>query len=217
MADKLNFTQIVYAEDQRQHCYPFATVYKNEKCTPFFENSVIADIVPQSDAEYTAICSWRLSRKRGDIFIVSGRELKVDTEGYDVAILTPRKHTDIRTKFLHWHKTEAAEIALREFEKFMHFPDEVERSIYENHFIARTDIYKDYVETCLKPAIKFMEEMPIFMSPAGYINRKRGADHEHAMKLLATWGMTDYPIAPFILERLFSIYCNGKGFKIINL
>jgi hypothetical protein len=216
----LDFIQIIYEEYQREHCYPFATVYKNEVCTPFFENYVIADLVPASNAEYISVVSWRLKQKRGDMFRLVDKTLSIDRimeQSFDVAILTPRGHKDILTKIYHWHPVDATRSAIEEFENFIHFPETVKHAIYENHFIARADIYKEYVNDCLIPAIEFMKERPVFLKGSGYITRKRGAELEHAVKLLSLWGLKDYPMAPFILERLFSIWIDKKDVKIINL
>lgn len=222
---KIDFIQIIYEESQREHCYPFATVYKNETCSPYFENDVIARIVPDSGSDYISVCSWGLSRKRGDMLRLRDKNItnerilqSIGETSFDVAILTPRGHKDIRQKLIHWHPIEETERALNEFEKFIHFPEFVKNSIYENHFIARAYLYKQYVSECLKPAIQFMDERPeVFMADSGYITRKKGKELEHALKLLATWGKRDYPIGVFILERLFSIWINDKDLTVINL
>lgn len=219
--ERLSFIQIIYDDIQAQHCYPFATVYKNETLTPYFENAIISDLVPRTDSDFIGVLSWRLSRKRGDMYRLHDKSLTLDKlrgETYDIAILTPRGHRDIRQKFMHWHRSEGAERALKEFDKFIKMPEEVEHAIYENHFIAKREIYQEYVKDCLIPAINFMEERKeIFMADAGYINRKSGKEKELMFKKLAEWGKVDYPIAPFILERLFSMWINKKGFKVIPL
>lgn len=215
----LDFIQIIYEESQREHCYPFARIHKNEECTPFFENSVIADLVPNSKGDYIGVCSYRLREKRNKTFGASEgiTYQRISEARFDLGVLTPRTHKDIIVKLMNWHPRASVEAALKEFRKFIKFPDEVDHAIYENHFIARVDIYKEYVETCLKPAMEFMKDKPVFFADAGYITRKRDKDLEHAQKLLASWGRTDYPLAPFILERLFSVWIQGKGFKVINL
>jgi hypothetical protein len=233
--ERLTFIQIIYEESQRQHCYPFATVYKNEKLTPWFENDVIMRIIGGGEGrisetiqgEYIGICSWRLAHKRRDMYRLQDKNLtrkKIEDADFDVAILTPRSssHKPLHMAS-HWHG-EAWDKAFKFFvDKFMnaelgvYVPEELSNAIYENHFIAYWDIYKDYVGTYLKPAIEFMNANPIFMTSAGYMRRKSPEDQKHIIPILQSWGLSDYPIGVFILERLFSIYCEGKGFKIINL
>jgi len=215
----LDFIQIYYAEDQKEKLYPFATPYFCQEITPYFENQIIAEIVPKSSAEFCGICSWRLSAKRGDMHKLVDKTLsleKIQRSTFDIAILTPRGHKDILNKLYMWHH-EPAVLAVQEFNKFLRIPETVDHSIYENHFIARTDIYKDYVSNCLLPAIEFMRGNPVFDLPAGYLRRKSESERKHIQPILESWGMKDYPIGVFLLERLFSVFINKKGYKVINL
>lgn len=215
----LDFIQIYYAEHQKEKIYPFATPYFSAEVTPYFENAVIAKLVPESDADLVGITSWRLADKRGDMHRLPDKTLtaqKILNADFDVAILTPRGHKDILQKLYMWHREHAVQ-AVEEFNKFLRIPETVDHSIYENHFIARGDIYKEYVSGCLIPAIDFMRGNTVFDLPAGYLRRKSQREQEHILPILQSWGMNDYPIGVFILERLFSVFINKKGFKVINL
>jgi len=225
----IDFIQILYDESHREKLYPFARPYYSCGLTPYFENAIIAGIVPTLNADYISVCSWRLKQKRGDTIVQLGGMGKDELSiakiqaamPFDVAILTPQSRSH-KPLFMarNWHGKAWVDAydAFKPFlSQFGKVPDELTHTIYENHFIARADIYKEYVETCLKPAMEFMKDKPVFFADAGYINRKRDKDLEHAQKLLASWGRTDYPLTPFILERLFSIWIQGKGFKVVNL
>lgn len=227
--------QILYDEKQREELYPFAIPYFNEKLSPYFENSVIADIVPSISSDYISVCSWRLRRKRGDVHHwlkndSTLTEYKLESFSGDVAILTPRSPAH---KTLLMAATWHGEYWVDAFDHFKPFlnslgltvpkcnyvpgdPD-LNHAIYENHFVARMEIYHDYVLNCLRPAIQFMEQnKEVYMAPSGYKEKKRNANEE--IKLVqGKLGMTDWPIAPFILERLFSIYINDKGLMVSNL
>lgn len=220
MAGKtLDFIQIIYEESQKEACYPFATIYKNETVTPYFENAVIADVVLRLSGDLIGLCSWRLAAKRGDMFRLPDKSLtkeKILGADFDIAILTPRGHKDILNKLYQWHQ-EPAVLAVQEFNKFMRIPETVDHAIYENHFITSREIYRDYVISCLIPAIDFMCGNPIFDLPSGYLKRKSESDRKHITPILGSWGMSDYPIGVFILERLFSVFINKKGYKVINL
>lgn len=224
----LDFYQIYYAEEQKQHLYDFAIPVFNSSLTPYFENSVIAELVPKSSADLVSVCSWSLKRKRGDtIYQLKGKDqLTLDSilnSDFDVAILTPRHHTNVKEKLIYWHAKDQESLenitsALREFEKFIHFPEEIKRPVYENHFIAKKEIYVNYVTTCLLPCIEFMSTRSVFMADSDYLRRKQeGARGSIASELKEKIGVPYYPIAPFILERLFSIWLNSKDYKIINL
>ncbi len=223
----LDFYQILYAEEQRIEIYNFAKHYFSVGLTPFFENSIIAGIVPFSSADYISICSWRLRKKRNDsIYQLGGQGKEILTLEtieqaipFDVAILTPHSpsHKPL-VMAANWHGKawidayEAFKPFLKQFGKV---PEELKYSIYENHFIARKDIYHNYVNDYLIPAIHFIGDNPVFFADSGYVSKKKDqVEIKRVQKLL---GRNDWPILPFLLERLFSFYINDKGFKIINL
>ena len=220
---KLDFIQIIYDDEQEKECYPFATIYKNEKLTPYFENSIICGLVPTLLAENIGIASWRLQRKRGDMFRLVDKSLsyeKLTSVDYDVAVLTPRSPTH-KALFMaaQWHHPAWNE-AFPIFKRFLKndlnikVPNELSHAIYENHFVARRDIYHDYVNNCLKPSIDYMDNNEIFSIDAGYTKRKTISEVKRYQEIT---GRKDWPICVFLLERLFSIYCEGKNFNIINL
>lgn len=231
----LDFIQIIYEDLQAEQCYSFSRIYKNTKLTPYFENSVIAEIADinngkdrgQSEYDLIAICSWRLRQKRGDLLQVvkmaekSLTHEKIVNADFDVAVLTPRSpsHKPLAMAS-HWHG-KAWDDAFKVFKEFLKrdlgvsVPDELKHAVYENHFVATAEIYKDYVNTYLIPSIEFMHRnSDVFLCDAGYEKRKTADERKRYFELT---GRKDWPIAPFILERLFSIYCEGRNFKIINL
>ncbi len=222
----LSFHQIYFQDEQKDKLYPFATPYKNETFSLLFENDVIARLVPESTADLISVCSWRLAQKRGEgaaesILKRNGSfnltEEKILSSDFDIAILTPRNHKDIVEKLILWHGPVARE-ALDVLNTFIRIPNIVEHAIYENHFIARKEIYQDYVKNCLAPAIQFMSDISrnsIFMQDSGYIQKKKDPKEVEAYQKAS--GRKDWPIAPFILERLFCIWANKKGFKYLNL
>lgn len=227
----LDFTQIYFKDEQLPSLYPFAKSYNNAgKCIDTFENQVIAELVPQCTADLIGVCSWRLREKRNESstpFILNKRygdhdltEERIFSVPFDVAILTPRN--DQHRPLLNasqWHG-KAWDDAFAVFKRWiysdLHFkvPDELSRAIYENHFIARRDIYHDYVGSCLIPAISFVASDPVFMVDSGY-GKKIGAIRLREYQ--DRTGRKDYPIAPFILERLFSVWIEGKGLNVIPL
>lgn len=220
----LDFVQIVFKEHQASECYPFARIYHNEKVTPYFENDVIKRIVPALNADIISVCSWRLAAKRGDMFRLQDKTLTVEkifSSDFDVAVLTPRSPTHKPLHMAsHWHG-KAWNNAFDVFKRFIktdlgvRVPEELSMAIYENHFIAKREIYHDYVKNWLTPAIDFIDKTgTVFLEDAGYSKRKSASD---VKAYTEATGRKDWPIAPFILERLFSIYCEKKGFKIIPL
>lgn len=222
----LQLWQIYYDESQRTELYDFATPIFNEGLTPYFENSIIAATVPNSTADFISVCSWRLRKKRGDgVHWLGGigkdvlTEDKILNTDFEVAILTPHSpsHQPL-VMAANWHGKawvdayNAFKPFLRQFGKV---PDELKYSIYENHFIAKKEIYHDYVNHYLIPAIAYIGDDPVYFVASGYAAKKR--DNVEIQRVQRMLGSTDWPILPFLLERLFSFYINNKGLKVINL
>jgi hypothetical protein len=219
MARSLEFYQIYYRDEQKANLYDFAIPYFNETITDYFENSVIASVVPMAEADLVSVCSWKLKYKRMDraMHLKGKIDLKreeIESADFDIAVLTPVSSSH---KALHmaknWHGEpwiKAIE-ALREFIKV---PHELNHPIYENHFIATREIYVDYVNSCLAPCMDFIRNRTEFFEDSGYAKRKTS---EEVKAYQQKSGRKDWPIAPFILERLFSIWINSKNFKLINL
>jgi hypothetical protein len=213
----LSFYQIYYDDSQLPELYPFSIPYKNTTLTPYFENSVIAEIVPQVSSDLVSVCSWRLKSKREDMWQLKDKSLsleKIPETDFDVAVLTPRSPSHQALHMAsHWHGA-AWDNAINDLRNFIKVPREVSKAIYENHFIATKEIYHEYVNSCLTPCISYIRDNPLYMADSGYARRKTP---EERKRYTDVTGRADWPIAPFILERLFSIWIEGKGYKIINL
>lgn len=224
----LDFWQIFYKDEQLPQLYDFATPYKNETLSLYFENSVIAELVPKATADLVGVASWRLKQKRNESsteFILrrqNGHTLltkeAILSAEFDVAVLTPRNNSHQPLSVAaHWHGQawiDAFPVFARYLrnEQNLRVPDDVKTTIYENHFIARREIYQEYVETCLKPAMKHMENESVYFANADYAKRK---PQQERLEYQAKTGREDWPIAPFILERLFSIWIDRRNFKVI--
>jgi hypothetical protein len=233
MADKrLDFYQIYYKDGQESELYPFAIPFRNEVLTHYFENSIIARIVPETKSELVSICSWMLRKKRGQ----SSTEILLKRQGmyelteerilqsdYDIAVLTPRSPTHKPLAMArNWHG-QAWVQAFDVLKRFLHtnklckVPDELTNTIYENHFIAKGEIYRQYVSECLIPVIQFIEsEGGVFLENSGYLEKCR-FDQQKIKEYQRVSGRVDWPIAPFILERLFSIWIEYRKYKVIPL
>lgn len=230
----LDFFQIYYNKDQIKELYDFATPIFNQSLTSYFENSVIASVVPASSADFISVASWRLKQKRSafpskKVLKATGsfeltKELILSTE-FDIAILTPR-FPEHKMLFMarHWHG-QAWGNSFYLLSSFLRnnlgilVPSELNYSIYENHFIARREVYRDYIEKCLAPVIHFMEDnSAVFSQDAGYRARKEmTGDIDSIRAYENTTGRKDWPIGVFLLERLFSIWINEKNLCVINL
>jgi hypothetical protein len=222
----LDFFQILYHESQRTELYPFAKPYFSVGLTPYFENAIIAGLIPTSQSDYISVCSWRLRRKRGDAAHFLGgigkdslTEEKILTTDFDVAILTPHSPSHKPLAMApNWHGKAWVDAfdAFRPFlQRFGKVPAELNYAIYENHFIASRDIYHSYVRDYLLPACDYIGSNPVYMADSNYLPKKK--DNEEITRVQHLLKSKDWPILPFLLERLFSFYINDKNLKVINL
>jgi hypothetical protein len=231
---KLDFIQIIYDEKQRSELYSFARPFKNEVLTDYFENKPIADLVPKSTAEYIGVTSWRLREKRQSGFCpmilkiygkddLSEQKLIDGFEKQNADIINLRPFSGSH-QMLHmaeaWHggplHDYAWNNAIKELKNLIPIPNEVSTPIYENAFVARRSIYMDYVCHCLNPVMDYMRDKPVFFADSGYARKKERTDPEAVEVYRKKTSRLDWPITPFLLERLFSIWIEGRNYKIVN-
>lgn len=214
--------QIYYKDEQVPHCYPFAKLYKNEVLTIFFENSVIEKAVIETTADKIAVCSWRLKEKMR-WYIGKPRELTQEVLESDYDVLAMTKNTKVHQMLNaadKYHKgfRLVMEVILRKL--WIPCPSEVKTPIYQNHFSARTAIYQDYVNRYLSPVMSLMKNDMVVNAmvtqDSGYatLDRTKRDDVDRLRELI---GFSFYPLAPFILERLFSIYVHNEKIKVTHL
>lgn len=227
--------QIIYKEEQRKHLYDFTIPYFNTDTTEtlmWFENKLICDLVLRTEADYIGVTSWRLKEKRMDgwtpvllKFDHNGDNLsleKFQREEADVYNLCPRSETHkMLTMSAHWHggpqHNYAWDNAIKELKKFIPIPEEVKTPIYENCQVVRKELYYSYINDCLKPCIDFMRGRDVFFVDSGYAEKKARKQPEEVERYRKISGKNDWPIAPFILERLFSIWIDSQDLKILNV
>lgn len=199
------FWQIWYDEKQEKEIYPFAIPHFNDGLTIFFENAVINKLVPTSETEYTSVASWKLAKKSRRIHPITPEALGSD---YDVLSFTRngRDHKMIAMA-THWHPDFLPAIKLLWTKLGFKMPGEARNPIYQNHFSAKTALYKRYVGEFLNPAIELIEtdeELNMIMNkPSNYGRLSRDADLRSVKTKL---GMNDYPLCPFVFERCFSLW-----------
>lgn len=217
MAPKL--IQIYYREEQKAACYPFSRLYFNDSLTIFFENSVISSLVMASDSKKIGVCSWKL-REKMRTNVCRPRELteEVINSDYDVLSFTCNtKYHKMLAAAEVWHKGFRPAIEKVCQAIGQPCPGEVRTPIYQNAFMAKTEIYQDYVKNWLNPAMNAMVGDPelneLILADSNYSNlaKKDAASPDRLQELI---GMRFYPLAPFILERLFSIYVHNKRINV---
>jgi len=214
-----SLTQIIYKEEQRAECYPFANVYFNDKLTIFFENEVILKLVPWTTVDKIGVCSWKLKQKQR-WNVGRPREITKELLESDYEVLSFTKNT-------HWHQMMAASERWHPgFRLAMHsmcdglgiqVPTEVKQPVYQNAFMARYDIYMEYLTNYLVPVIDRITYDPAVLMEVSKDSRYHelaktdAAPREWLQKQI---GMPFYPLCPFLLERLFPIFCHNKKINV---
>lgn len=211
--------QIYYHESQLPQIYPCAKPYFNEGLTVFFENELIRKLVSESVAEKVGVCSWKL-RSKMKYFIGQPRPItqEVLETNYDVLAFT--KNTKGHHMFAaaeQWHPG-----FLKTFDKILSAigvlrPGEIKIPIYQNSHCTKTEIYKDYVKRYLSPAMEVMENDEEIKKLCMMNSRYSDLTNQSAEHLQKKIGINYYPMYPFILERLFSVYVQVNKIAVTHL
>lgn len=221
--------QIYYREDQKEKLYPFAIPYKNEGLTIFFENAVISDVVMASKADKIGVVSWKLSHPKHTKLgwnLGWPRRIEEITEevlnrDYDVLPFTRNsKYHEMLGAASLWHPgfRPALTKIVEGIGKKM--PLEVKKPIYQNAFSAKREIYQDYVTDYLNPSMEIIKNDPeiykLATADSKYTKlvREDAASPEYLQEKI---GFPYYPMVPFLLERLFSIYVHNKNINVTYL
>lgn len=97
-------------------------------------------------------------------------------------------------------------------------PGEAKNPIYNNFFSAKREIYLDYINNFLIPAMELTErdeEMKsLMLQESNYGQLNRQADMK---SVKAKLNLDFYPLSPFILERCAPLFFQLKGYKISYL
>lgn len=209
--------QIYYNEKQLPKVLPFAIPHYNPGLTIFFENAVIKDLVSTATSEKIGVCSWKLGDKMRRLHL----ENLLHKKDSDFQVLSLTRNSG-RHQMLAmanaWHPGFMKTIRLLWEKLGLKMPGEAKYPIYQNHFIAKTEIYRDYVENFLAPAMEVTEKdeeiRNLMIQPSGYGKLNRQADTRSVKQKL---GLDDYPLSPFILERCPSLYFQLKGYNVTYL
>lgn len=207
--------QIYWSEDQLPNLFPFAIPYLNEGLTPFFENDCIRKIVPTATADKIGVCSHALRQKvGGGVPMRQEFTQEILKSEYDVLCLG-RKMPEHKMLFNleQWHKGSHAILNLIFAKLGKPAPSEPKDAIYSNHFMARRQIYQDYVGELLGPAMDLMEndeEIKKLVNVDSNYYKLQPPYTEYRDRVVKFLGTNYAPLHAFLCERLFSIYISGK-------
>lgn len=208
--------QIYYKEDHKKEIYPFAIPYYNEGLTIFFETEVIKRIVPTVESEKVAVCSWKLAKKMWNVGQLTQDTLKRD---FEVLSFTKNGREHRMLGMLNtWHPKGLEALNLLWKKLGYRRPMETKQPVYQNHYAAKTDIYKRYVTEFLTPAHEMIEKDEelngLMMLESNYGRLARDADSKSVKNKL---GLDSYPLCPFVLERCPSLWFDMHNIKVSYL
>jgi hypothetical protein len=207
--------QIWYSEEQLKELYPFAIPYKNE-LTVFFENEVIRKVVPETKADKIGVCSWKLKQKQRT-YIGRPRPITEEVINGDYEVLSFTKNTKYHKMLAnaaqsHTHFQPCFTKMLQALGK--NVPGEIKNPIYQNHFTAKREIYQAYVKTYLSPVIDVISNDPVINEMAMRDSNYSALTQQNAEHLKAKIGIGYFPMVPFLLERLFSVFCQNEKIRV---
>lgn len=208
--------QIYYEPNQLQYLYPFAKPYFNDRLTVFFESSVIRELVPKSIAKSIGVCSWRL-REKQRYYIGRPRPITEEVINSDYEVLSFTKNTKYHKMLANAAQSHAHFQPC--FTKLLsaigvNCPGEIKNPIYQNHFCARSDIYRHYVERYLSRVMDTITNDPVINEMAMRDSNYSKLSQQNPEHLRDKIGLTYYPMVPFLLERLFSVFCQNEKIKV---
>lgn len=206
--------QVYFDEQSKSNCLDNVELIYNDKCTPYFENKIIVDNIDKNTEDYFGVFSPHFKYKILPVAGMSRMSYEYIKTQLDSDVISFFKHH--RTKNMikqaeeyHPRFTIGMELLLSAIGVDLNLNLDTRFIVYQNHFVAKKEVYNDYVENWLKPAIVAMEDKDnselqnILWQDSNYHKKKNMSD-----RLKRDLGVNYYPYHTFILERLFSLYLN---------
>lgn len=220
MAEKIDFFQIFWDDEQQRQFFPWAIPLYNPTLTVFFENAPISHAVLASIAEKIAVCSYNLKNKYHKFSIPPHGDLTKEVLQSDYDVLSFTKNSPSHQMLAamdEWHKGSKLILSTICSAIGMKLPKECKYPIYQNAFCATSKVYKEYVSTCLVPAMEVMELdvdiKAMCWTDSNYYRLQKPTD-SFAKRVKQFLGVDFCPMHTFLLERLFSVWINDKGLNV---
>lgn len=218
MMEDIKLFQVYYDEETKKELDPQCTPYFNQKCNKYFENQVIVDIYDaglMSDCRFFGILSWRAKHKIGklpDIREIINSNSKYDYYYFALNVAHPWREINE----ISGDHTTFTELILEKMGWKANLTTMKMHSVFFNYQICKTELYREYVATFLKPFMQLLETSDIkelqewLLENCRYIRPLKPLSEE---KLIEICGVPYYPKNTFITERLFATYASLKGWR----
>jgi hypothetical protein len=209
--------QIFYDQYSLDSCYPEFEPIENKICTPFFENDVIIKLINNNahiPYDYFGVFSGHFKNKM--IHARDGKKLTPEyifskLEGDVISFFRSHRNHNVINKAEVFHK--GFKRAIQNILYNINFTVDIEKdtrfTVYQHHYIAKSEIYEQFVKELLEPAVCEMrnkdnkELQNIIWQDSGYHKKKTMTE-----KLKQEMGVPYYPYHTFLCERLFSVFLN---------
>lgn len=208
---KYKIISIVYDKQQlTEYESYFNTINTVEQKSYLFEYNPIINILDNNlfnidSYDYLGIFSWKFAHKSK----ISNTEINnyIDNN-YDAYSFNTPLFKDGKDYFFQsnrYHPNLLSMISILCEEAGIKYTDSPKHAIWSNFFVMRTDLYKDYINTYVKPFINLMETD---FKDLVFTDAKYGALTKE--KLKSYTGLDFYTYHTFILERLISLYLHNN-------
>ncbi len=213
--DKIKLYQIYYSEATRAMCKT-PHLIDGTNAGKYLENSAIVRTLDKfHEEDYIGILSPRFEEKRvwrHSVNTIEGIYTAIENDGYSADVYSffgGFQTRNVWTKAEQWQPgiLEIANRIFAEFEptKGIDITELETPIVYQNAFVARREVYADYVQTWLRSLITIMENnfeiAALLMQDAKYKDAKLDKQ-----KMIGTFGKPYYTFHPFVCERFFSTY-----------
>lgn len=206
---------IKYLEEQSVEHIPYLNV--NTEKPWRFEYSAFIDVHTKIKKDYVGMLSWKFPYKtslfkKGLISLLEAKKYKE----YDFVNLT-KKHWATGKEFLEFSEKQhpgllklLKQVCDKVGLEYYNNPSVVS---YSNFFICKKEVFQDYVQNYVIPALDYMENeaWEEYNQDAQYAG---GLDSK---KLKELTGMEFYNFPTFVLERMLLMYLEDKKLKTLEL
>lgn len=205
------FNSSQYVEYERYDNSHIKTIEDNSY---LFEYNPMVDIVSNHEIteDYLGIFSWKFPSKTG-VFKKKLFWLMKNNPDADVYILCNQVFKEGYLEFTEKYHPGFKDIFYPLCEDLGLKVEESKFPIYSNFFIMKTELYKDYVNTIIKPAIELLETKykDLAWRDAQYLS---GLKQETLKEFT---GLDYYTFHTFVLERLVNQYVSNKNLTFKQL
>jgi len=205
--------QVYFDETSKRHLDPLYTPYRNARLDPFFESSIVADLLAarhQRAADYFGVFSWKFAAKiplgsRAILARIQRGDSWTDVYSFFGRIaerrvwpLAEQKHPGI----LH-----AASVLMRRLGIDVDLAQLEAPIIYQNHFLCRSTLYERFGHELLAPALRAMRDtddtelQSLIQQDSTYRDPRVPIS-----QMMAVFGRPHFCLHPFICERLFTTW-----------